>query len=177
MKSGIFGIESGNNGRVQGGRLCHESSNSSGLFGGAKGPSNRLKRAQLERARANGPGFRQLDSVGPNARMQAPPPFHPSIWLLVAQFAGKQPAGAEALRTPALVIDRQAFFLSRRCTLMRQDMARRSRLTSRRTGGIAPLTRPCFLFSFAHWVRSLDCGRNKAPACFLFCYHPCRCRI
>jgi hypothetical protein len=39
VKSGVFGIESRNDGRVQGDWLCHDATNKQFLLGGAKQPA------------------------------------------------------------------------------------------------------------------------------------------
>jgi len=183
VKSGIFGIESGYNGGVQGGRLCHESSNSSGLFGGAKGPSNRLKRARLKGAgqrawvpTADRSSVRTPDH-SPIASVQAPPPSQDycssgctpaEVWPL-CQIRWEAPAGAEDSRAR----DRPPSFSFSKvhANVVGYGAAFGAHLKTHKVIGPTIFYwrhctsyAPVFLFFvfIRPLIRSLDCGRNKA---------------
>ena len=157
------------------------------------GPTSRTTRVDAkvsDRTSSQG-GISPYQTLFNHLERMAPPPLgpsqtrtsihlagHPQKSALVAEFAGNH---LRELRTPALVIDRHVF--SKNCARMHDNAAgygaafrahlKTHKVTNRSGDSMSTIQCPVFIY----FIRSLDCGRYKAPTCFLCCYHSCNRRI
>ena len=99
---------------------------------------------------------------------------HPQKSALVAEITGEH---LRELRTPAFVIDRHVSL--KNCARMHANRRIRrsvqgSPQDSQGNRSIRVLSMRLLHVPYLFHIRSLDCGRDKAPTCFLCCYY-CYC--